>query len=382
MLLAPCAARPLGGDAIRVHRRAWIALGQSVLDATSRLRSEITKSPSRASNESTATSSCSILDVSITAPASFAIRVRVPEWAGEAEFAVNGEPAERVERPGLPRSNGSGATATGSRSAFPIASVRCEGHRLGEHVLHADEAAVFLGPRVFCLSDLHNPAVEQHFVRLNLVLTAITESRLPGRIDSKRVVTHLSGEVQPLTMTPITETGGNPNGIGRSHSGLASPFRVWFPVKEPGDVIDALFGLRTEVTICRPNSAFRGLTSFGGCSQRLERRQAYLNRNRQSLSARATTESIRLPDHLIRGYGNEPGQSSQVPIERKYDDAVTKDSSLYTFNRRNALKAAGGGAIALGGASRPCERAALRTPKSRFGTRTIGRKRKMPTTTA
>ena len=33
-----------------------------------------------------------------------------------------------------------------------------------------------------------------------------------------------------LTMTPISATGGNPNGIGRSHPALASPFRVWIPV--------------------------------------------------------------------------------------------------------------------------------------------------------
>jgi hypothetical protein len=102
------------------------------------------------------------------------------------------------------------------------------------HVLRAEDVAVLLGPRIFCLSDLHNPTVNQDLVRLRVKSEegcGITVCS-PDRLEAEGVTP--DGESVPLVFTPISATGGNPNGIGRSHPALASPFRVWIPAEEIG----------------------------------------------------------------------------------------------------------------------------------------------------
>jgi hypothetical protein len=110
------------------------------------------------------------------------------------------------------------------------------GHRVGQHLLHEDEAAVFLGPRLFCLSDLHNPTINLHFATLQLngddsggITVADPNQLAADGVDP-------TGEKVRLTFTPLSATGGNPNGIGRSHPALASPFKTWLPVIDAVDL--------------------------------------------------------------------------------------------------------------------------------------------------
>ncbi|MGH2562214.1 MAG: hypothetical protein ACRDJH_24400 [Thermomicrobiales bacterium] len=91
-----------------------------------------------------------------------------------------------------------------------------------------------LGPRVFCLSDLHNPMIQQHLVRLRLGPDGDNGIVVAGPDRLEATGISPDGNAQTLTMTPISATGGNPNGIGRSHPALASPFRVWIPAEESG----------------------------------------------------------------------------------------------------------------------------------------------------
>jgi DUF1680 family protein len=177
-----------------------------------------------------------VLEIELTtpAPAPFSIRVRVPEWAGHADLAVNGQPVGAAKQTGFVYVERRWSDGDRLSARFPHRARVLRGRRLGEHVLRADEAAVMLGPRVFCLSDLHNPTIQQHLVRLRLgpegddgIVVAS-----PDRLEATGISP--DGDAQTLTMTPISVIGGNPNGIGRSHPALASPFRVWIPMEESG----------------------------------------------------------------------------------------------------------------------------------------------------
>ena len=176
------------------------------------------------------------IDLTLSSPASLAIRVRVPEWAGRAELAVNGQPVATAARPGFVAVERQWGEADRVSIRFPHRVRVVRGHRLGEHVLHADEAAVLLGPRVFSLSDLHNPTIQQHLVRLRLGVNGDHGIVVAGPDRLEAAGVSPDGIAQTLTMTPISATGGNPNGIGRSHPALASPFRVWLPAEESGHV--------------------------------------------------------------------------------------------------------------------------------------------------
>ena len=174
------------------------------------------------------------LELAMASPATFAVRVRVPAWAGLAAVSIDGAAVPAGEEPGeivVERNWHDGARITVS---FPN-RVRLErGHRIGEHLIHADEAAVLHGPRLLCLSDLHNPTVPQHLVRLRTSRNGHGGIAIehPDRLIASGVGP--DGTVQPVVFTPISATGGNPNGIGRSHPALASPFRVWIPIEEGG----------------------------------------------------------------------------------------------------------------------------------------------------
>jgi DUF1680 family protein len=175
------------------------------------------------------------LDVACPSPATFAFRLRVPEWAGEAVLAVNGRAVKRALRPGFVTVERDWCDGDRLSMRMPHRVRIAQGHRIGEHVIHPEEAAVFLGARLFCLSDLHNPTVERQRVRLRLDpngddgFDVVEPDRLaaPGRSND--------GEHRRLVLTPISATGGNPNGIGRAHPALASPFQVWIPAEESDD---------------------------------------------------------------------------------------------------------------------------------------------------
>jgi DUF1680 family protein len=175
------------------------------------------------------------LDLAGEPTSPFTVRVRVPDWAGQAELAVNGEPAGGADGPGYVEVARRWSDGDRIEVRFPHRVRVARGHRLGEQLLDPDEAAVFLGPRLFCLSDLHNPTVDLHLARLRLPpegAPAIAVVR-PDRLEADGVA--FGGEATTLVFTPLSATGGMPNGIGRSHPALAAPFRVWIPVEEASD---------------------------------------------------------------------------------------------------------------------------------------------------
>jgi hypothetical protein len=109
------------------------------------------------------------------------------------------------------------------------------GHTIGRQLIHDDEAAILYGPRVYALSDLHNPSVDIHTVRI--LVDADGRPNLSNGASDFIEADGISIDGTPgkLVFSPISETGGNPNGIGRSHPALAAPFRVWIRVEEAAD---------------------------------------------------------------------------------------------------------------------------------------------------
>jgi DUF1680 family protein len=174
------------------------------------------------------------LDLAVVSPTRFAVRVRVPAWADRVALSINGQavppggsPGEIVEQ----------TWQDGARISvgFPIRARIEREHRIGEYLVDADEAAVLHGPRLFCLSDQHNPTVPLHMIRLRSDRNgrgAISVEN-PDRLIASGIGPE--GTVLPVVFTPVSATGGNPNGIGRAHPALASPFRVWIPIEEGGD---------------------------------------------------------------------------------------------------------------------------------------------------
>jgi DUF1680 family protein len=175
------------------------------------------------------------LKLAVPTPSRISVRLREPGWAGRVSLEVNGQPITSENLMGAIAVERIWSDGDRITARFPHRVQLLRGHRLGERLIRADEAAVLLGPRVFCLSDLHNPTVLQHLVRLS------AGPKGDGGISVKsadRLVasgTTADGATGPLTLTPISATGGNPNGIGRSHPALAAPFRVWIPIEESGN---------------------------------------------------------------------------------------------------------------------------------------------------
>jgi DUF1680 family protein len=165
-------------------------------------------------------------------PSPFALKVRVPAWAGRAELSVNGQQFSTKNRPGFASVDRVWRDGDRLTVRFPNRISFVRGRRLGTHILQVEDVAVLLGPRIFCLSDLHNATVNQDLVRLQLKHEDGCGISIcsPDRLEAKGVTP--DGESVPLVFTPITATGGNPNGVGRSHPALASPFRVWIPAED------------------------------------------------------------------------------------------------------------------------------------------------------
>jgi DUF1680 family protein len=165
----------------------------------------------------------------LTSP--FTLKVRVPEWAERAELSVNGVHVGVEDGPGFASVHRAWQSGDRLTVRFPNSIRLVRGQRLGGHILRTEDVAVLLGPRLFCLSDLHNPTFNQDLVRLRVKsedgFGIIICS--PHRLEAEGVTP--DGEMVPMVFTPITATGGNPNGIGRSHPALASPFRTWIPAE-------------------------------------------------------------------------------------------------------------------------------------------------------
>ena len=100
-----------------------------------------------------------------------------------------------------------------------------KGQRLGRYVLDPREVAVFYGPRLFCFRDTINLNIVPPLVTLDL-----SENILPAGPDRLTAwATTVNGERVQITLTPLANIGGRPNGIGRIHSVRTSFFNVWLP---------------------------------------------------------------------------------------------------------------------------------------------------------
>jgi DUF1680 family protein len=166
-------------------------------------------------------------------PMSFGIRK--PDWADRVEMTVNGDPVDAeapAAGPAIERVWGAGDVVD---VRFPNLPRLTTGHTIGRQLIHGDEAAVLYGPRVYALSDLHNPTVDIHTVRI--LVDAEGQPNLSNSSSDLIEADGISIDGTPgkLVFSPISETGGNPNGIGRSHPALAAPFRVWIRVEEAAD---------------------------------------------------------------------------------------------------------------------------------------------------
>ncbi len=205
-----------------------------LIDATARVQlgdHELTIKSRRTVEEGAV---CLELTLHDNLPAVFAVNVRVPAWAGQAELAVNGQPFLAGDRPGFASVDRVWHDGDQLTVRLPNRVSFIRGQRLGMHTLHAEDVAVLLGPRIFCLSDLHNPTVNQNLVRLQVKSEDSSGFKVctPDRLEAEGVTP--DGITVPLVFTPISAIGGNPNGIGRSHPALASPFRVWIPAEDTG----------------------------------------------------------------------------------------------------------------------------------------------------
>jgi DUF1680 family protein len=161
-----------------------------------------------------------------------AFNVRVPVWAGHGEIFVNDEPLGLVQGVGYlsaPRAWNSGDVIDVRLPQLPVVIV---GHRQGRQILRTDEAAVLFGPRVFALSDLHNPTIDIHTVRISADGRGDAALEICNANCLRASGVTIDGVQTEMIFSPISETGGNPNGIGRSHPALAAPFRTWIGIEE------------------------------------------------------------------------------------------------------------------------------------------------------
>jgi DUF1680 family protein len=161
-----------------------------------------------------------------------AFNVRVPRWAGRSTSTVNGSTVEQMDAPGYHEIDRPWIAGDLIEVCFSYVPRMVSGHRIGRQLMHVDEAALLYGPLVLAISDLHNPEVDIHTARL--LVDSNGEPRFSNcttnRLEAAGVT--LEGAPVRLVFSPITETGGHPNGVGRSHPALAAPFRVWIQVQE------------------------------------------------------------------------------------------------------------------------------------------------------
>lgn len=158
-------------------------------------------------------------------PTPFAFRVRVPEWAGSAKLHINDEAAQTHHAPSYASINRVWSSGDRVELRLPMKVRLIHGERFGSYVVNPRDVAVFYGPRLFCFVDIKNPEIVPPLVTLDL--SERIESDGPDRL--KAWAQTATGARTPITLTPLANIGGTPNGIGRIHSVRTSFFNVWLP---------------------------------------------------------------------------------------------------------------------------------------------------------
>jgi DUF1680 family protein len=155
----------------------------------------------------------------------FTFRLRVPEWAGSAKLSVNGQETASSNQAGYLELNRIWSSGNRVELRLPMRVRTLMGRRHGIHVIAPQEVAVFYGPRLFCFVDTKNLTVVPPLVTLDLAepIQAIEPNRLTAWANT------VAGERVQITLTPLADIGGRPNGIGRIHAVRTSYFNVWLP---------------------------------------------------------------------------------------------------------------------------------------------------------
>ncbi len=159
------------------------------------------------------------------------LKVRIPEWAGQRNLALNGIPLAYDPGDGYAQIESLLSAGDRLEILFSLSVRVIQGQTLGQHILTADEAAVFLGPQLFCLNDKFNPNARLHLARLKLPAHPPDGFTVQdhNRLEAEGVTPENSHE--RLVFTPLAEVGGIPSGSGRIHTVRSPYYKVWFPIE-------------------------------------------------------------------------------------------------------------------------------------------------------
>jgi DUF1680 family protein len=159
------------------------------------------------------------------------LRIRVPGWSGQTVLLLNGVELEHVLKDGYAQLDRVWSTGDVLEIRFSLTLQIICGQLLGEHVLAADEAAVFYGPWLFCLNDNYNLTIPLHLVRLKLPNNPQDGFKVLAinRIEAKGLTPHSAEE--RLVFSPLAEVGGTPSGSGRIHTVRSPYYKVWIPTE-------------------------------------------------------------------------------------------------------------------------------------------------------
>ena len=156
----------------------------------------------------------------------FTFRARVPEWAGSAKLRVSDQETASSNQPGYIEAHRVWSHGDRVELRLPMKVRVVKGQRLGRYVLDQRVVSVFYGPRLFCFVDTKNLDIVPPLVTLDL-----SESIQPNGPDRLTAWANtVTGERAQITLTPLANIGGRPNGIGRIHSVRTPFFNVWLPV--------------------------------------------------------------------------------------------------------------------------------------------------------
>jgi DUF1680 family protein len=156
----------------------------------------------------------------------FIFRIRVPEWAGSGWLSVNGQHSQDKSTPGYIETSRPWSPGDRIEVHLPLKARVIEGNRIGEHILYPAQAAIFLGPRLFCFTDQANTETLPPLVRIRPGhgFKVHNLDRLEGR------GVNMQGDPIPLILTPLADVGGSPLGIGRMHPVRTHYYKVWMPL--------------------------------------------------------------------------------------------------------------------------------------------------------
>jgi DUF1680 family protein len=159
----------------------------------------------------------------------FTFRARVPEWAGAGSLAVNGTDVAKTASAGTIEVTRTWASGDRVELHLPMTIRIVHGQRFGNYVVDERDVSVFYGPRLFCFVDTKNTELVPPFITLDL-----SRPIEPQGLDQLRAWARTArGDNAQVTLSPLANIGGRPNGIGRIHSVRTPYFRVWLPAHMP-----------------------------------------------------------------------------------------------------------------------------------------------------